>query len=239
MQTAVYKRDLMSFFNNGSAYIIFAVYCLLSYVAAFFWGDYLTTGNSSMLSYFIFQPNILAMIIPAISMRSWADEKRSGTIENLLTFPISTINLIISKFATVLTISTIMVLFSLPLLITTGIYIPLDWGSLFCSYIAIILTSCVLSAFGCLTSSISQTPAIAYLLGLLCGIFWINFTFNGLLSTIWHNMPFYFEGILNFSNNYHNLLNGQLNFYSIIYFAGLTFLLLFCNLLKVEDWRAK
>ena len=239
MQTAIYKRDLTSFFYNGSAYIIFAVYSLLSYIAAFFWGDYLTTSNSAMSSYFIFQPNILAMIVTAIIMRSWADEKRSGTIENLLTFPVKNFDLIISKFAAVSTISLIMLLFSLPLLITTSLYISIDWGSLFCSYVAIILTACVLCAFGCLMSAIYQTPAVAYLLGLLCGLFWVNFSGTNFISAIWHNTPFYFESILNFGSNYHNLLSGQLNFYSIIYFISLTFLLLFCNVFTVENWRAK
>ena len=239
MQTAVYKRDLTSFFYNGSAYIIFLVYSLLSYISAFFWGDYFTTGNSSMSSYFIFQPNILAMIIPAISMRSWADEKRSGTIESLLTFPISTQNLIISKFASVFTISLIMAVFSIPLLITTWIYIPIDYGSILTSYLSLILTSAVISAMGCLMSAISSAPVVAYLLGLLCSIFWINFSWSGIISSIWHNTPFYFEGILNFANNYYNLLNGQLSLYSIIYFISLMFLFLFCNFLVVEDWRAK
>ena len=239
MQTAIYKRDLISFFNNKTAYIIFVVYSLLSSVMAFFWGDFFTTYNSSMTAFFIFQPSILAIIIPAIAMRSWADEKRSGTVENLLTFPLSSLNLIVSKFSAVFSISMVMILFSLPLFITSAIYIPIDYGSVFCSYLALFLTSMVLCAYGCFVSSIVATPVIAYLLGLLGGVLWTNFSFGSIITSLWHSAPFYFYGILNFSNNYQNLLNGQLNFYSIIYFIGLAFLLLFYNLLVVENWRAK
>ncbi len=239
MQTAIYKRDLISFFNNKTAYIIFVVYSLLSFIMAFFWGDFFTTYNSSMSSFFVFQPNILAMIIPAISMRSWADEKRSGTIENLLTFPLSSLNLVVSKFAAVISISFIMILFSLSLLITSAIYIPIDYGSVSCSYLALFLTSIVLSAYGCLVSALVATPAIAYLLGLLGGVLWTNFNFGGIITSFWHDAPFYFDGILNFSSNYQNLLNGQLNFYSLIYFISFALLFLFYNFLVVENWRAK
>ena len=239
MQTAIYKRDLVSFFNNKTAYIIFVVYSLLSSVMAFFWGDFFTTYNSSMSSFFVFQPNILAIIIPAIAMRSWADEKRSGTVENLLTFPLSNLNLTVSKFVAVFSISLIMILFSLPLLITSAIYIPIDYGSVLCSYIALLLTSMVLSAYCCLVSSLVATPAVAYLLGLLGGVLWTNFSFGNIKTSLCHNAPFYFDGILNFSNNYQNFLNGQLNFYSLIYFISLAFLLLFYNFLVVENWRAR
>lgn len=239
MQTAIYKRDLTSFFNNKTAYIIFVVYSLLSFSMAFFWGDFFTSYNSSMNSFFIFQSNILAMIIPAINMRSWADEKRSGTVENLLTFPLSSFNLTVSKFAAVFSISFIMILFSLSLLITSAIYIPIDYGSVFCSYIGLFLVSMVLSAYGCLVSSLVSTPAIAYLLGLLGGVLWTNFNFSWIITSFWHDAPFYFDGILNFSNNYQNLLNGQLNFYSIAYFITLAFLLLFYNFMVVDSWRAK
>ena len=78
MWSSIYKRDLMSFFYGSSAYFVFAVYVLISMILAFFWGTYFFSANQSMYSYFSYQPQIFAILIPIITMRSWAEEHKNG-----------------------------------------------------------------------------------------------------------------------------------------------------------------
>lgn len=236
---SIFKRDLMSFFYGWSAYFIFAVYALLSIILAAFWGMYFVVPNQSMQSYFAFQPQILAVIIPAITMRSWAEERKNGTLENLLTYPISSLGLVLGKFYAAFFLSGIMLLFSIPLLITTTFYLSADYGNIISSYFGALGTIAVLTAVGCFVSSLVSMPVISYLSGLIVGVIWINFNWGFFFVSLWSNVPFYFEGVLNFSNNYQNFLNGQLNPFSIFYFTSLCGLLLFFNWLVIAGRRAE
>ena len=239
MQNSLYKRDVTSFFYGNSAYVIFGVYVLLSMILAFFWGMYFFDDNSSMMSFFAYQPQVMVMIVPAITMRCWAEERRSGTIENLLTFPLSAWNLMFSKFAAAFTIVMIMLLFSIPLLLTTIGYVKVDFENVLSAYAGLIGMAMVLTAGGCLVSSIAGIPMAAYLLGLLFGALWVNLNFGNIITSVWKNAPLYFDGVLNFDANYQNFLNGQISPASLFYFLSLSALLLLFNWLVVSDWRAK
>ncbi len=238
MWNSIFKRDLYSFFCSNSIYFVMIAYILLSMIVTFLGGLYIITPNQNMISFFAFQPQIFAIIIPAITMRSWAEEQRSGTIENLLTFPIATLNMTLSKFGAAFIAGSLLLVFSLPLLVTTTIYLQPDWGSIICSYLGLLGTISILTAAGCLVSSIFSTPAIAYLLGFLSGTLWINFNWGSFFIAKLNNAPFYFERILNFSDIYQIFLNGQINISAIFYFLSLLLLLLFANWLII-DYRRK
>lgn len=236
---SIFKRDFMSFFYSSSAYAIFAVYALLSISLAVFWGMYFVTPNQSMMSYFAFQPQILAILIPAITMRGWAEEGKTGTIENLLTYPVSSLGLVWGKFCAAFVISAVMLLFSLPLLVTTVFYLPVDYGNILCSYLGCLGMIAVLTAAGSFVSSLVSMPAVSYLLGLAAGVLWINFNWGRLLTSIWADAPFYFAGVLDFNSNYQNFLDGQLSPAGVFYFISLCLLLLFFNWLVIAGRRAE
>ena len=93
-----FLKDFKANFNNLNAYIIFGAYYILSLFSAIYLGDYFLRESEIMNSYFVMQPIILAFIIPSITMRTWAEEIKTGTIEILLTQPISYFTLILAKF---------------------------------------------------------------------------------------------------------------------------------------------
>ncbi len=236
---SVFKRDLTGFFYGSSAYFIFAVYALLSVIMAVFWGMYFVSPGRSMLSYFAFQPQILTLLVPAVTMRSWSEERKNGTFENLLTYPVSSWSLVWAKFCAAFAVGAGMLAFSLPLLFTTAYYLSPDYGNIFCCYLGTFGMIAVLTAAGCFFSSLVSLPSVSYLLGLSAGVLWINFNWGGLVSAVWKNAPFYFERALDFSSNYQNFLNGQLNPAAIFYFAGLCALLLFFNWLVIAGRRTE
>lgn len=239
MKAALYKKDLVSFFYSNSLYVVFIAYALLSAVMTFFWGEYLVNDDLTMRAFFVYQPQIMAIIIPAVTMRCWAEERKSGTIENLLTFPLSDTELMFSKFAASLTIAVMMMLFSLPLLITTAVYVPLDWGNVLSDYVGLFCVVCVLTAAGCLVSAMTAMPVIAYLGAMMFNVLWINLKLGSLVTRWWSNTPFYFREVLNFDANYQNFLNGQINPASLIYFLTFAGFLLLCNALVIVGWRTK
>lgn len=239
MHSGLYKREITSFFYSGTAYAVLGVYVLVSMLSAIFLGEYFFSADAAMTAFFAYQPQVLVMIVPAITMRCWAEEKKNGTIENLLTFPLSSAELVFAKFGAALTIVLMMLVFSLPLLLTSAIYIKPDWGCVFSSYLGFVFAGAAITALGCAISASTSLPIAAYLGAVICGILWVNFNFGGLITKIWVNAPFYFDGVLNFDANYHNFLNGQFNPASVVYFISITVLLLMCNWLIVAGWRTK
>lgn len=239
MQTSLYKRDLMSFFYGNSAYMILGVYAVASIVLTLFWGMYFVDESAAMSSFFAYQPDVLAIIMPAITMRCWAEDKKSGTIESLLTFPLSNWTLVFSKFWATFTLAVIMLFFSMPLLITFAWYVSVDWGNVVCAYVGLVGTIWVLSAAGCMFSSMVSLPITAYLLGLVFGMLWVNLNLGYMITNWWKNAPFYFEGVMDFGTNYQNFVNGQFNPASLVYFASFGGMLLFYNWLIVAGWRTK
>ena len=239
MWSSIYKRDLMSFFYGSSAYFVFAVYVLISMILAFFWGTYFFSANQSMYSYFSYQPQIFAILIPIITMRSWAEEHKNGTVENLLTFPVSGLKIVTAKFLAACTISFVMLAFSIPLLITTAIYLDMDWGNIISSYLGTILAIMFITAVGCFVSSITSLPIVAYLLGLFFGLLIIGINWGSIIISKMDNVPFYLNGVLDFSSNYRDFLTGQLNIASMFYFVSATILFLFFNWLVICDRRIR
>ena len=95
----VFYKEFAGYFRSGNAYIILGVYALLSFAATFYVGGYFTLDNTSLASFFLYQPEILTVLMPAVTMRSWTDERRHGTVEYLLTQPVDHASAVLAKFA--------------------------------------------------------------------------------------------------------------------------------------------
>ena len=130
-----------------------------------------------------------------------------------------------------------MLAFSLPLLITTSFYLDMDWGNIISAYIGTVISIMFLTSVGCFVSSITALPIVAYLLGLFFGLLIIGFNWGSIIISGMDNIPFYLNGVLDFSSNYQEFLTGQINIASIFYFVSATILFLFFNWLVICDRR--
>lgn len=241
MWSALYKKELSGFFYNRSAYFILAIYLFLSLLAAVFLGYYFVVDNPSMRSYFAFQPHILLMIIPALTMKLWAEENKNGTIEILLTFPIGDWTLVSAKFAAAWSVSGLMLLMSVPLAVSTAMVIDTDNLNIVSDYGGALLAAGVLTALGCWISCLVNVPAAAYLTGVCLGWGIVGLNLSPLLTplvSLLPHTPFLLPEALNFSTRYQSFLNGLLSADSVFYFISLIVLLLFFNYLTVAAKRS-
>ena len=148
MLTALYKRELGSFFFNYSAYFIFAVYMVFSLVFAVFVGMYFVVDNPAMRSYFAFQPLVLSVTLPAVTGRLWSEEAKTGTLEALLTLPADDLTLVFGKFAAAWTMGGLMILTSVPLALLTAGTVAVDPLNLASAYFGALLAAADSSAGG-------------------------------------------------------------------------------------------
>jgi ABC-2 type transport system permease protein len=160
---AIMQRELASLFYSPMGYIVLAGFLLLTGVLVLVTQSFAPGQPASLRSFFEFTPYVLTMIIPAISMRMISEEYRSGTIEALMTAPVSDTQMVIGKYLAALA-------FYAVLLIATGVYLVIlrlygrpDIGASISSYLGLLLLGATFSAVGLFASSLTRNQIIAWI----------------------------------------------------------------------------
>ncbi len=220
-----YLKDFYANFSNFNAYIILVIYYTLSVFSAIYLGDYFLRDTEIMNSFFAMQPVILTFVIPAITMRSWAEEIKTGTMELLLTQPISYFKLVTSKFCASLSFFVLLLSSSLLLFFISNSLSVLDIGTVLSGYLGVFLCGTLFTAIGCAISIFNKNNILSYVttIFVLFAITQLNFTYIGNLSLT----------CLNFENNFTAFTSGMLSLSNITYFVLTTILFIWINLLGI------
>lgn len=238
-------KEIKSFFNSLIGYL--AIILILLIIGTLMWIfpgtlNVMDNGYATMDTLFVIAPWIFMFLVPAITMRTFADENRSGTIEILLTNPINDIQIILAKYIA----SVLIVLFSL--LPTLIYYISvyslgnpsgnIDTGGTMGSYIGLLLLGASFTAVGIFASSLTNNQIIAFILGMfICFLVYIGFDFISslpLFSSIGNLINY-----LGINYHYNSISRGVIDTRDIIYFFSLIgfFLLLTKFILESRKWK--
>ncbi|NQV55382.1 MAG: ABC-2 transporter permease, partial [Rhodospirillales bacterium] len=131
----VVKRELAAYFATPLAYVFIVIFLALSGALTFFMGAFFDRGQASLAAFFTFHPWLYLFLIPAVSMRLWAEERKSGTVELLLTLPMPTWSIVLGKYFAAWAFIAIAVLLTFPLWITVNYLGEPDNGVIVASYI--------------------------------------------------------------------------------------------------------
>lgn len=217
---ALFKKEMNSYFKSCFAYLIFFIYLFVSTGCAFYFGAYLAMHDTSVYALFYLQPAILALLIPALTMRLWSDEYRSGTAEFLLTQPVANKLPVLAKFAAAGSMAILMSLFLLPFIIYTASWLKIDWGNIICNYAGVWLYILLFCALGCFVSSLSKYVIISYLLTVFVSALWLLVPFSKLYDA------------------YNNFLFAETGIFDLLYFITFTAALVWLNVLVLNYRRS-
>lgn len=173
----IYKRELSSYFSQPTAYAIIVIFLLLSMGLTFSFGKFMSVGDASLeWTFFFWQPWIYMLLAPAVGMRLWADEQRTGTIELLGTFPVSTWSAIIGKFFAAATVWLVALALTFPIVITVNYLGSPDNGAILAGYIGSFLVCCTFLAITMLVSACTRDQVVCLIVSVaicvvmvLCG----------------------------------------------------------------------
>ena len=220
------RRELQSFFDSLIAYILLVVFLGISgFFTWLFGSDIFLIGQASLRSFFSIAYWTLFFFIPALTMRLLSEEKRSGTIELLLTKAITDRQIVFGKFFSTLILIIIALLFTLPYVITVASIGNIDIGGVICGYLGLILMSGVYISIGLFASSITQNQIVAFLIALFTGIF-----FHLIFDLLSGNMTGIIGQVLNSLSlrvHFESMSRGVIDSSDLIYFLSLIFLGLF------------
>jgi ABC-2 type transport system permease protein len=233
----IFKREFLGYFRSPVAYVFLVGFLVISVGLAFFLGGFFKAGIASLESYFAFLPWIFVILVPAIGMRLWAEEKRTGTIELIFTLPVTTLEAVIGKFLAAWAFLTVAILLSFPMALTVGYLGQPDWGVLLVSYLGAILMGASYLGICSLTSAFTKNQVISFVIGfLVClGIVFLGWSiFNGVMERA---LPIWLVDLLaNFSfiTHFDAFTKGIVDPKDLVFFLSLTGFTLFLNVVALE-----
>lgn len=237
---SLFLKEFQSYFRTHTAYFIMFIYIVLSMIATFYSGYFFVLNNTDMVSFFSFQPDILAVLIPAVTMRLWADERKIGTIEFILTQPIKYSTLVWSKYLASVAFCIILLSLTFGFWIYLNLLTQADNINIFSGYIGCLLVASTFCAIGCVVSSFSTNAVIAYLISVFLSWGLISINFNFIVDIISKITDISLNNDIqsfNFSNHFYSFTSGQIGPDNIIYFVSIIALALWFNIFAVEYKR--
>ena len=226
------KRELQSFFDSLIAYIMLVLF--LGFSGFFTWlygSDIFLVGQASLEGFFGIAFWTLFFFIPALTMRLLAEEKKTGTIEMLLTKAVTDREVVIGKFLSTFLLISIALAFTLPYAITIYNIGNLDVGQVICGYVGLLLMSGAYISIGLYASSVTNNQIVAFLSALFIGLFFhlifdvLSGNFTGLAGQV--------LSTLSLSNHFESISRGVMDTRDIIYFFSIILLGLFLSELSL------
>lgn len=228
----LFKKELMSYFNSPIAYIFIGVFLIAG--NWLFFNSFFLFAQASMRNYFSILPWMFLFLSPAITMRLWAEENKSGTIELLLTLPITYWQAVLAKFFSALAFLSISLLFSLSIPLSVSFMGNLDLGPVIGGYAGALFLGGSYLALGLFISSFTKNQIIAFIMGLAsCFAAFIisaDFVLAGSPQLLAPVMKF-----IGLGSHFNNISRGVIDTKDIIYYLSFIFLFLWLNVRILEN----
>lgn len=232
------RREISGYFNSPVAYMFIVAFLVSTGAVFFFLERFFAVGQASMRGYFSIMPFVLSVLVPSLTMRLWAEERRQGTYELLLTMPFRDGDLVLGKYAAAMVVVLAALALSLPVPMMTSLFGRFDTGTLFTEYFGVVLLASVAVAIGQAVSGASRNQMSAFMATLLV---LLTLSLLGQLP-VWLTMPAWLSSVVNWlSLSYHFLSfsKGVIDTRDLAYFVLLTLLGLYgsTRMLAAGKWR--
>ena len=234
----LFQREFLGYFRSPVAYVVLAVFLIASAALPWFVGSFFDGNDASLRAFFTFTPWVFLFLVPAVGMRLWAEEKRSGTWELLLTLPLTPTQAVLGKFLGAWAFISLAVLLTLPMPLTLAYLGEPDWGPVFGGYLGAILMAGTYLGVCSLCSALTRNQVISFVMSLaLCLVLvllgWS--VFNDFL--LGFGLPVALvDAVSNFSfvTHFDNCIKGLITLADLVFFLSVMAFTLLCNVLVLE-----
>jgi ABC-2 type transport system permease protein len=238
---AVMKRELGGYFTSPIAYVFLVIFLLLTGFFTYTVGNFFERGEASLVSFFTWHPWLYLFLVPAVGMRLWSEERRLGTLELLLTMPITAWQAIVGKFLASWVFLGLALVLTFPVIITVNWLGDPDNGVIFAGYVGSFLLAGAYLAVSCMTSAMTRNQVISFILSVLICLFLILAGYTPVtdLLTRFAN-PVIVQIIAAFSvmTHFEGFQRGVLDTRDVVYFASVMGFALFTTGVIIRNQRA-
>ena len=235
------RREFAGYFVTPLAYVFLVVFLVSAAVAPFYFGQFMESRLADLLSFFSFHPWLLLILMPAVGMRLWTEERRSGSIELLMTLPVTAWAAVVGKFLAAWAFAALAILLTFPIVITVNWLGDPDTGVIVASYIASLLVAGALLALASCISALTKSQVIAFVISVVGGFLLMLSALDFVLGLFTGWAPQYLIDLIasfSFITHFENFTTGVIDIRSVIYFISLIVLLLLINRQIIELKKA-
>ncbi len=235
------KREFTGYFTTPVAWIFLMIFVALAGMLTFYAGDFFIRGQADLQSFFVFHPWLYVFLIPAVSMRMWAEERRSGTIELLMTLPVSTADLVLGKFLAAWAFVGVALVLTVPMWLTVNYLGNPDNGVIFMSYLASFLIAGTFLSVGSCLSACTKSQIVAFVSTMMACVLLTFVGSDALIDS--------FAGVatekvmklfqsLGFLIHYISLTRGVFDMRDLLFFASFSSVFLFATVIVLDRKKA-
>jgi ABC-2 type transport system permease protein len=238
---AVMKRELGGYFTSPIAYVFLVIFLLLTGFFTFTVGNFFERAEASLVSFFTWHPWLYLFLVPAVGMRLWSEERRLGTLELLLTLPITTWQAIVGKFLASWVFLALALLLTFPVAITVNWLGDPDNGVIIAGYVGSLMLAGAYLAISCMTSAMTRNQVISFILSVMICLFLILAGYTpvtDLLTRVAN--PIVVQTIAAFSvmTHFEGFQRGVLDTRDVVFFASVIGFALFTTGVIIRNQRA-
>jgi len=238
----IFKRELAGYFATPVAYVFIVIFLLMTGIFTFYVGGFFEMGQADLTAFFSFHPWLYLFLIPAISMRLWAEERKSGTLELLLTLPVSMGQAVTGKFLAAWAFTGIALALTFPVWITVNYLGNPDNGVIVAGYIGSFLMAGAYLAIGSCLSATTKNQVIAFVLSVLVCVSFVLAALPWPMSLLQNVLPAtVVETItsLSFMARFGSITKGVIDVRDLLYFVSTAAFWLFANALVLDIKKAQ
>ncbi|MBI3514210.1 MAG: ABC transporter permease [Proteobacteria bacterium] len=237
----IFRRELAAYFATPLAYVFIVVFLVLAGSLTFFLGSFFDRGQADLQPFFTFHPWLYLFLIPAIAMRLWAEERKTGTIELFLTLPVTTTQAVLGKFLAAWVFCGIALALTFPLWFTVNVLGSPDNGVILASYLGSWLMAGAFLAIGAAVSALTKNQVIAFVVAaVVCFVLTVSGSSVVLgFFTGWAPQTVV-DTVASFSfiSHFTSVMRGVIDVKDMVYFLSLIVFFLFANAVVVELKKA-
>jgi ABC-2 type transport system permease protein len=220
----IFQREFKAYFDSPVAYVFLVAFLVLVGFLTFGVTMYYERRQANLTPFFFWHPWVYLLLVPAATMGLWAEERRTGTIELLLTLPVTLVETLVGKFLAAWAFIGIALAFTFPVVVTTAWLGSPDFGAILCGYLGSFLLSGACVAVGVFASAISRSQVIGFVIALAICLFLLIIGFDPVINAVsgW-GVP---AGIVNavascsLMQHFDSMRRGVIDFYDIGYYIG-------------------
>ncbi len=217
------RRELRSYFATPIAYVFIFIFLVLAGVFTFYLGNFYERQQADLIPFFNFHPWLYLFLIPALSMRLWSEERKSGTLELIMTLPVSRWDIVLGKFLASWLFAGLALVLTFPIWVTVNYLGEPDNGVIFAGYIGSWLMAGGFLAIGSCTSALTRSQVIAFVLSGFVSLLFVMAGFPLVLDLFRGWLP---VGVLDmvaslsFLTHFNAIAKGVLSLQDLLYFLA-------------------
>ena len=238
---AILRRELVGYFQTPVAYVFIMIFLLLSGALSFYLGNFYEREQADLGAFFTFHPWLYLFLVPAISMRLWAEERKTGSIELLITLPVTVLEAVLGKFLAAWIFTGIALLLTFPIWVTVNYLGDPDNGIILAAYLGSFLMAGGFMAIGACISATTRNQVVAFILSLVTCFLFLLSGFPLVLDffQLWLPQPVVDTiASLSFLTHFSSINKGVIDLRDLSYFVVLISAWLYANVVVVRARKA-